>query len=353
MKIKLLIILLVILFSCETQKKEGFSNEESKAKIEVNLAQVKVKVLKPDKFTKQIISNGKVEAIDKSELHFKTNNQINSIKVKNGQSVTKGQILATLDNTLLKNQLDKAFIDFDKAKNKLDEEKINYSIDNASNNKVLKNLKIKSGYFEAENALENAQILYNQTILKAPISGVIANIEVKNGDYISTGDIFCTIISQKKLEVIFSVLENQISFITLNQKLKITPFANQEQNYSGNITEINPVVDENGLIQVKAKIKNPDDNLFDGINAKIVINKPIDNTILIPKEALVLRSNREVVFTLEKGLAKWNYVKVLDENSTSYAISEGLKIGDTTIVSGNMNLAHDAKVNATLAPQPD
>ncbi|MDG2436788.1 MAG: hypothetical protein P8L89_06775, partial [Polaribacter sp.] len=52
--------------------------------------------------------------------------------------------------------------------------------------------------------------------------------------------------------------------------------------------------------------------------------------------------------TVENGLAKWNYVELAGENNDSYAIKKGLKISDTLIVSGNLNLSHDAKVNATF-----
>ena len=54
--------------------------------------------------------------------------------------------------------------------------------------------------------------------------------------------------------------------------------------------------------------------------------------------------NREVVFTYNNQLAKWNYVTIAYENSNTYAISEGIKTGDSVIFKGNLNLAHDAKV---------
>ena len=142
----------------------------------------------------------------------------------------------------------------------------------------------------------------------------------------------------------FSVLENELSFVKKNLAVTITSFVDKSKNYMGVVSEINPMVDENGLIQVKAKVNIPDNTLFDGMNVKVIINQPIHDVIVIPKEALVLRSNKEVVFTVKEGLAKWNYVEVLDENSSSYALKKGLKLGDTIIVSGNMNLSHDARV---------
>jgi RND family efflux transporter MFP subunit len=349
MKNKIALLLIFFLaFNCNDKNKEESTEDSALTKIELQGVSITTEVMEPTDFKKEIIANGLVEALKKSEIRFKTSERIAAIKVKNGQKVNRGQTLAVLDNAILANQLNKAKIDLDKAKNKLQEEKINYGVGGTSNDaidaKVLKNLKIKSGVYEAKNALENARLLYGQTIIKAPFSGVIANIEVKTGNFITSADIFCTLINSQNLEVVFSVLENELTFIEAKQEVSINPFTDTDSTYKGYITEINPLVDENGLIQVKAKIDTEGAKLFDGMNVKVTASKPIKDVVVIPKEALVLRSNREVVFTYENGLAKWNYVKVLDENSTSYALKEGVKIGDTVIVSGNMNLAHDAKV---------
>ncbi|QNK77133.1 efflux RND transporter periplasmic adaptor subunit [Winogradskyella sp. PAMC22761] len=338
-----------LILNCNNKNSKDLKEVISSTKIESKGISVRTKVIEQTDFQKQIITNGVVEALQKSEIRFKTSERIASIKVKNGQKVDKGQTLAVLDNAILVNQLNKAKIEVDKTKNKLLEEKINYGIGGASNDAIdpiiLKNLKIKSGVYEAQNALESAQLLHNQTIIKAPFSGVVANIKVKTGNFITSADIFCTLINSNGLEVVFSVLENELAFITPKQEITINPFTDTDSSYKGFITEINPLVDENGLIQIKAKINTEGAKLFDGMNVKLTASQPIKDVVVIPKEALVLRSNREVVFSYEDGLAKWNYVKVLDENSTSYALKEGIKIGDTVIVSGNMNLAHDAKVN--------
>ncbi len=147
------------------------------------------------------------------------------------------------------------------------------------------------------------------------------------------------------MEVSFSVLENEFAFVSKGQEIDIQSFANKNRHFKGVITEINPIVDKNGLIKIKAKVTSKNTGLLDGMNVKIFINKPLKNVLVIPKKALVLRSNKEVVFTVEKGLAKWNYVEVVGENSNSYAVKKGLKTTDTIIVSGNLNLSHDAKIN--------
>ncbi len=345
----ILFLLILVLCSCNTKETNVSQEQEKEIKITENEGvSVSTVVVEEQVFQKQIIANGTIEALKKTELRFKTSERIASLKVKNGDKVKKGQTLAVLDNAILLNDLNRATLDLDKAKSKLQEEKINYGVGSLEEEKieakVLKNLKIKSGYYEAQNALEKAQLLYNQTIVVAPFNGVVANIEVKQGNYITSADVFCSIVGQQQLEAKFSILENELPFVNKGQAVTVIPFANNNTVIKGRITEVNPIVDENGLIAIKARLETSKSMLFDGMHVKTIINKPIENCIVVPKQALVLRSNKEVVFTVEDGLAKWNYVELLDENSSSYAIKKGLKKGNVVIVSNNMNLSHDAKV---------
>jgi len=342
-----LLLIVIILSSCFKEK----TLKKETTVIENKRTNVLIEVVKKSTFQKQIISNGIVEAIQKSELSFKSDERLEYVKVKNGQRVIKGQILGILDNELLSNQLNKAKIELDKANSKLQEDKINFGLEKLDESSiepsVLKNLLLKSGYLEAKNYLKEVQILYNQTFLKAPFNGIVADLEIKEGNSITSRDVFCKIIGERGMEVSFNVLENELFFVKVKQIIEIVSFANADKKLEGFVTEINPIVSEKGFVKIKAKIKNTNLSLFDGMRVKIFVNQPIKNVIVIPKEALVLRSNEEVVFTVENGLAKWNYVEVLSENSSSYAIKKGLKEGDSLIVSGNINLSHDAKINTT------
>lgn len=313
-------------------------------------------LVRQETFNKQILANGVVEAGNKTDIRFKIAERIAHIYVKNGAYIPKGKTIAALDSRLIYNQLKKAEIDFETAKNKFTEEKIRFGYGKVPIEKmdtvILQSLYVRTGYLSAKNLLENANILYEQTFTRAPFSGIIANLTAKEGNFITSSDILCTVIDPKQLDVIFQVAENQLPFVKFGQTVTLSPFAAQSNLFEGRITEINPMVDENGLIRIKATITNQtnEQSLFDGMNVSVVINNPMGEMLVIPKEALVLRSGKEVVFTLQNGQAKWNYVTIFDENSDSYAIREGLRPNDTIIVSGNMNLAHDAKVSATFLP---
>lgn len=348
-KLKILFFFSVFIVSCKNELKQEINSTHNKVVSQgIN---VLTEVIQAEDFNTQLISNGIIENKAKADLRFKTGERIAKIYVKNGQYVKKGTVLAQLDNSLLANQIQQAKITLKNAEVSLTREKIIFEIykkkESNVNQNILKTVYANSGYNEAKARLQNAQLTYNQTILKAPFSGTITNLTTKVGNHISNSDIFCTLLSQSKnqTQVVFAILEQEINFVEKGMVVTLNTFSDKDIIFTGKIVEINPMVDENGLIKIKATLDKTYANLLNGMHVKITINKPIKNVIVVPKKALVLRSNKEVVFTVKNGLAKWNYVEVLHENSANYAIKKGLKIGDTIIVSNNLNLAHDAKVN--------
>ena len=127
--------------------------------------------------------------------------------------------------------------------------------------------------------------------------------------------------------------------------MEVTPFALNDTKAEGRITEINPLVDENGMVQVKAAVTDKG-KLFEGMNVRVSIHRSLGKQLVVPKEAVVLRSGKQVVFVLDstKTKAYWTYVHTSLENADSYTIADGLKEDDIVITSGNINLAHEAPV---------
>ncbi|MDR2683363.1 MAG: efflux RND transporter periplasmic adaptor subunit, partial [Dysgonamonadaceae bacterium] len=105
-----------------------------------------------------------------------------------------------------------------------------------------------------------------------------------------------------------------------------------------------PLVDKNGMVRVKAALQSAGNRLYDGMNVKIRIQRSLGRQLVIPKEALVLRTNRKVVFTLQNSKALWVYVETGWENSTGYVVTNGLHVGDSVIYEGNIHLAHESPV---------
>ena len=105
------------------------------------------------------------------------------------------------------------------------------------------------------------------------------------------------------------------------------------------------------MVHVKARIEGTPKELFDGMNVKVSVFRSVENAMVIPKTAVVLRSGKQVVFSLKNGEAYWNYVHTMLENLEYCTLAEDgdntLQEGDTIIVTGNLNLAHETPVKVT------
>ncbi|MEM6522263.1 MAG: hypothetical protein AAF693_00650 [Bacteroidota bacterium] len=80
------------------------------------------------------------------------------------------------------------------------------------------------------------------------------------------------------------------------------------------------------------------------MNVQIKFALTQNKTLAIPKEALVIRSGREVVFVHEDGQAKWHYITSGVTNGEEVEVLQGLEEGMQVITENNLQLAHDAKI---------
>lgn len=103
------------------------------------------------------------------------------------------------------------------------------------------------------------------------------------------------------------------------------------------------MVDDNGMIKVWASVPGGN-GLIDGMNVRVSVKRAVEEALVVPKTAVVLRSGRPVVFNYADGKAQWNYVTLGLENLSEYTIVDGINPGMIIITSGNINLAHESPV---------
>ena len=346
---------------------------------------IETTVLQGKTFYQELAGNGKVTASRSAEVRFKTVERIAHVWVRNGQRVEAGQKLAELDKFRLERSLAQAKDNLEQSRLNLQDILIGrgYSLEEINGSLSLKptpnpSLKgreqekqkplpsggdleeasdfhlaaIKSGYNKAFIAYELAAKELEQATLKAPFSGVVANLTAKAENLSSTGEPFCLVIDDAQPEVTFTVLESELIMVRPGYSVSIIPFAERDpqERVWGEVTEVNPYVESNGMVKVKAQVSN-NGKLVEGMNVKVTLRHPMKESLVIPKSAVVMRSGKPVVFTLTHGKAQWNYVEVLAENSASCTVAprtkeyEGLSVGDTVIVKGNLNLAHDSEIS--------
>ena len=340
-----LLLITVLLFSCKPRKTENLE-EMARRSSHPEAVLVKTIKLEPSTFFHELISNGKAWSSKKAVVPFKVNGIIKEIYIQNGKKVKAGDLLAVIDDFEYKTQLIQAQQGLEKAEiNFKDDLLSNFSTTDTTglSHAKIKISRIRSGLNDAITSLSVAEYNFNNTRIYTPLTGVVANLDAMQWNPSQNYKNLCTVIFDEIMEVEFPVIESEYSFISKGMPVGITPFINDSTLISGRITQINPLVDENGMVKVRAEFQN-NGRLIDGMNVKIVIKKPVPHRLVVPKEALVIRQGKDVIFVRQDSLAIWKYVTVEFENSTSLSIKEGLTTGDLVIISGNINLAHETTV---------
>lgn len=347
----ILFVLLFVTLSCSEHKEKKVEKQEmDMTRQKLNNNYVDTLVLQKTTFSKQIICNGKLRAIAKSELTMPIPGILRQINVRNGSLVKESDLLAVIDKREAEIELEKSLRQMERAKIDLIDKLIGQGFDEDTITippLILKRAKIISGYITAEDQLEVSSRYLANCHLYAPFSGRVANLNSKKHEHV---DKFCTLIDDSYFDVEFNILEAEMNIGVVGQRVVVSPFINEQKQFSGNVTEVNPIIDDKGQIEICAKIKNENGYLIEGMNVRIVLESDISNMYVVPKDAVILRDGFHVVFKCVNNSAIWTYVDVLYSNIDSYAItgnkSKQTQINDHDIIitSGNLNLADGTEI---------
>ena len=147
---------------------------------------------------------------------------------------------------------------------------------------VMHNADVKSGYAlsksqlaSARTQLAAAQHELRSGVLTAPFDGVVANVTVQAHQLAQAGKPVCRVIASGDMAVEFRVMETDLCRYQIGTALAIIPVSDQSQQYKATVSEINPVVDPQGAVTLRARLSDTTP-LFDGMNVEVVLLK-IDN----------------------------------------------------------------------------
>jgi multidrug efflux pump subunit AcrA (membrane-fusion protein) len=342
----IVLLFCLILAGCSGGKKEKEQTQElAKGEFKTDTTEVGIMVLQKIPFKRQLVSNGRVRARNKSMIGFKTSGTIARIFVANGDWVRAGEVLAVLDTLDAVNALQSSLLGFEKAKINLHDKIIGAGytgVNDTVPEKIMALVRLNSGFIDAELSLQNARRNVDACTLRAPFAGKVANLTGHLHER-SSAD-FCTIIDDQRLIVDFAVLETELDFVRKGSRVRVASFFNPEKFADGVVTSVNPTVNDQGQVTVEAEIPN-DGTYIDGMNIRIYVESEMADQLVVPKSAVVMRDNLEVLFRYSNNQAQWTYVHTLHENSEEYVVTANtvrgaeLSVGDSVIVSGSLNLA--------------
>ncbi|MBD3378718.1 efflux RND transporter periplasmic adaptor subunit [candidate division KSB1 bacterium] len=370
--IAILIVLLVMTY-LNPGKSEIDNGSEQEIAFKSVTTPVQIQVIKRTNLVQTINTNGTVITSRQAEIVPRLSGMIQKLNFAEGDLVQKRDTILTIDDAMYR-------IDYLKAKERVDNALAEYGImilgendtdlergdsaetvfknidpENDNDREAFELLKgnnrknmlaSKAGLISARLDLQKARLDLEHTILTAPFDGYLANMELCINGLLKAGEIAFTIVSLDDLLIKTNILETEIQWIQKGAKATITMPALPGKEFFGQVSSINPIMEpESGTCKVMIRVDNPEKMIKPGMFANIKLEtRTFEKRLIIPREALVIRDERNVTFVYENGLAKWHYVKTGLENNDYFEVLEGLADGDSLITAGHFNLAHDAKV---------
>ncbi len=285
---------------------------------------------------------------------------LTKVHVTEGQHVTAGQVLFTIDQVQLQ-----AAVDAARASIQVAQANVNTAQTNANNNKQLfdKNIISASAYQTSVDALNSAkaqlasaqanlvsaQKNLSYSVVKAPASGIVGTIDNKEGSLVSPSTLLTILSNNGGMEAYFSMTEKQILAFTDGGRRSVLKAIDSLPAVSlkladgtiypekGKIVSISGVIDTStGSATVKARFPNPDGMLRSGNTGQVLIPNINTNTIEIPQKATFEIQDMKFVYVLGDS-AKIHTTPITIEamnDGANYIVTAGLKPGDVIVTEG-------------------
>ncbi|MDB5285559.1 MAG: efflux transporter periplasmic adaptor subunit [Mucilaginibacter sp.] len=315
-----------------TKAKEVSAATAGKGKKKNGPVSVNVMVVKDTAVRNQIDITGTIDANEKVSLVSQTAGNITGIYFTEGTKVSKGQLLVKVYNQDLQSSLQQIQAQMILASDIHNRNKILLEKEAVSKEEYGTSLSALNALKAQANVIK-AQI--SRTEIRAPFSGTIGLRNVSPGGYLSPSTSIATLVNIDPAKVTFSVPERYLSIIGKGSKVTFTVESSKE-NFNATVYAIEPALDANSrTITVRAKAPNPKGLLNAGAFAKINLTlDQIPKTIMVPTECVIPDLKSSKVYVYKNGIAVAKNVKTDLRTDTKIQIIDGLKEGDSVVVSG-------------------
>lgn len=298
---------------------------------------------------------------------------LTGVHVQEGQRVSAGQVLFTIDQVTLQAAVEAARSQIAQAQAAVAAADANVSAaqTNVNNNKLLvdQNIISKSAYQTvvdqlnaskaqanqaraavraAQAQLTSAQKNLSYAVVRAPKSGVIGTIDLKEGALVSPQSLLTVLSSSSQMQAYFSFTEQELlKFVggagSVQTALSHMPNVLLEladgniYPMPGRVVSVSGVLDQTtGAATAKANFPNPDGLLHTGNTGKVLIPTHYSDVIVIPQAATYEVQGLKYVFTVGKDGKLVSTPIDVDKNDDgkNYIVTKGLQNGQTVLVEG-------------------
>jgi membrane fusion protein, multidrug efflux system len=204
-------------------------------------------------------------------------------------------------------------------------------------------------FHQAQATVDQNKAIIARKTLRAPFAGIVGIRQINLGQYLNTGDPVVTLQSFDPIYVNFSLPQQNLGQVTTGQVVEIILDAYGDKVFTGKITAINSLVDQNSRnVQIQATLPNSDTLLRPGMYAKVKVVLPdTQEVIAIPSSSIHYAPYGDSVFIVSdlkspdgktyKGV-KEQFVRLGQSKGDLTAIVSGLKPGEEVVTSGVFRL---------------
>ena len=319
-----------------TKLQAEVGTQDSVKSTEVNIQEIKAGI-----FTNYVQLQGRIDAQDNVLAYPQASGTITSLYVKAGQHVSKGQVLAQLDNNVLLQNIAQAEAQANLAQSVFQRQK------NLWDQKIgteVQYLQAKSNFEATQKQVGSLKQQANMYRITSPINGTVDQMDLKLGQIAAPGSTGIRIVNADVLKVKADVPESYASSINQGDNVKIViPDAND--SLVAKVSFAAKVIDAASR-SFGVEIKLPErKTLRPNMTAVIKIaNYTKSDAIVIPLNTIQRSEDGSYVFVAENGTAKRKNVKLGASYGGRIEILSGLTSGDKLITAGGSEIGDGDKI---------
>lgn len=275
--------------------------------------------------------------------------RISEILFREGQRVQQGEVLVRFDSSVQRAELEQA-----KANLSLNQSKFERAVDLQKKGFISSQARdeAENNYRVSKAAVDLFAARLAKLELRAPFTGLAGLRQVSIGDYVKDGQDLVNIETIDPLKVDFRVPEIYMQQVAVGQAMQIGLDAFPNQNFTGQVLAINPLVDANGRsIVIRAQVRNSGSQLRPGMFARVrLLVGGVQESLAVPEQALVPVGDDLYVFKIVDGKAQRTKIDIGQRRDALVEIVKGLSKTDIVVTAGLQKIRDGANVKVTLIP---
>ena len=304
-----------------------------------------------------------IKGMQDVEIRPKNQGFLTNINVREGQTVSAGQVLFVIDNETFQAQVRQAQAAVNAAQQQVNTAKLTFeNAQQLHKNKVIGDYELQTSennyesaqaqLAQAQAALANARDALSFCYIKSPASGVVGTLPFKKGALVSGSNVLTTVSNISSMDVYFSVTEKEAMVISQKgiadlPSVKLQLADGSIYNHEGTVTRMSGVIDAaTGSVQLIATFPNPEKTLKSGATGNIIIPRQNSSVIIIPQACVSEVQNKKFVYLLDKdNKVKYTEIQVDPQNDgNNYIVTGGLKAGDKYVTNGITKLSDGMEI---------